>query len=265
MKISIISTGGTIACKKDDNIHLDSPFKVVDYADENLTREVDFSFSSPFTVLSENMDFALWQKLIAAVNESESDNIIILHGSDTLAYTSSLLANMFYDKNIVITASDKPIEDETANGISNFNAALMQVLKNQKGVFVSYNGIFSANEIVSADSSDNFLYLGKANEKIPSPRFAPKNILVSKPYINIDYNNYNIDNVDVVLHEMYHSATVPESAKAFAKKCAQKGVAFYFVTSKSSADYESASDIKDKIIYNSTLENAYAKILLSGK
>ena len=193
MKISIISTGGTIACKKDDNIHLDSPFKVVDYADENLTRDVDFSFSSPFTVLSENMDFALWQKLIAAVNESESDNIIILHGSDTLAYTSSLLANMFYDKNIVITASDKPIEDKTANGISNFNSALRQVLKNQKGVFVSYNGIFSANEIVSADSSDNFLYLGKANEKIPSPRFAPKNILVIKPYINIDYNNYNID------------------------------------------------------------------------
>ena len=37
--------------------------------------------------------------------------------------------------------------------------------------------------------------------------FAPKNILVIKPYINIDYNNYNIDNVDVVLHEMYHSAT----------------------------------------------------------
>ena len=109
------------------------------------------------------------------------------------------------------------------------------------------------------------MYLGKANEKIPSPRFAPKNILVIKPYINIDYNNYNIDNVDVVLHEMYHSATVPESAKAFVKKCAQKGVAFYFVTSKSSADYESASDIKDKIIYNSTLENAYAKILLSGK
>lgn len=87
------------------------------------------------------------KKLIAAVNESESDNIIILHGSDTLAYTSSLLANMFYDKNIVITASDKPIEDKTANGISNFNSALRQVLKNQKGVFVSYNGIFSANEI----------------------------------------------------------------------------------------------------------------------
>ena len=65
--------------------------------------------------------------------------------------------------------------------------------------------------------------------------------------------------------EPVENITVPESAKAFAKKCAQKGVAFYFVTSKSSADYESASDIKDKIIYNSTLENAYAKILLSGK
>ena len=88
--------------------------------------------------------------------------------------------------------------------------------------------------------------------------------LLDQKCVDEDIEKY-LDNVDVVLHEMYHSATVPESAKAFAKKCAQKGVAFYFVTSKSSADYESASDIKDKIIYNSTLENAYAKILLSGK
>ena len=88
--------------------------------------------------------------------------------------------------------------------------------------------------------------------------------LLDQKCVDEDIEKY-LDNVDVVLHEMYHSATVPESAKAFAKKCEQKGVAFYFVTSKSSADYESASDIKDKIIYNSTLENAYAKILLSGK
>lgn len=100
MKISIISTGGTIACKKDDNIHLDSPFKVVDYADENLTREVDFSFSSPFTVLSENMDFALWQKLIAAVNESESDNIIILHGSIPLRILRRFLQICFMIKTL---------------------------------------------------------------------------------------------------------------------------------------------------------------------
>ena len=40
MKILIISTGGTIGSKKDDNIHLDAPFKVVHFADENLIKGV---------------------------------------------------------------------------------------------------------------------------------------------------------------------------------------------------------------------------------
>ena len=78
-----------------------------------------------------------------------------------------------------------------------------------------------------------------------------------------DYNNYNIESADLVLHEMYHSATVPESAKAFAKKCRQSGVPFYFVTPKSSADYETSADISDMIIFNTTLENAFARFNIS--
>lgn len=52
MKILIISTGGTIGSKKDDNIHLDAPFKVVHFADENLIKGVELSFSCPYTILS---------------------------------------------------------------------------------------------------------------------------------------------------------------------------------------------------------------------
>ena len=37
------------------------------------------------------------------------------------------------------------------------------------------------------------------------------------------------------------------------------------VKGNSSLEVLKRLDIKDKIIYNSTLENAYAKILLSGK
>ena len=121
MKILIISTGGTIASKKDDNIHLDAPFKAVHFADENLIKGVELSFSCPYTILSENMDFSHLQSLVDEIKESDSDNIIILHGSDTLAFTSSFIANLFWDKNIVLTASDKPIVDISANGISNFN------------------------------------------------------------------------------------------------------------------------------------------------
>lgn len=259
MKILIISTGGTIASKKDDNIHLDAPFKAVHFADENLTKNVEFSFVCPYTILSENMDFSHLQSLVDEIKRSETDNIIILHGSDTLAFTSSFIANLFWDKNIVLTASDKPIEDKTANGISNFNEALRHIIKGEKGVYVSYDGIFPADTITSADGLDKFRQTGKSQEKFKKAHLAPKNILVIKPYINIDYNNYNIEGVDIVLHEMYHCATVPESAKAFAKKCKQNGVPFYFVTPKSSADYETSADILDMIIFNSTLENAFAR------
>ncbi len=259
MKILIISTGGTIASKKDDNIHLDAPFKVVNFADKNLIKDVEFSFSCPYTVLSENMDFSHLQSLVDEISRSDTDNIIILHGSDTLAFTSSFIANLFWDKNIVLTASDKPIEDKAANGISNFNEALRHIIKGEKGVFVSYDGIFHGDTITSADGLDKFRQTGKPQEKLKNPRLAPRNILVIKPYINIDYNNYNIKGVDLVLHEMYHSATVPEGAKDFAKRCKQSGVPFYFVTPKSSADYETSADILDMIIFNSTLENAFAR------
>lgn len=259
MKILLISTGGTIASVKDESIHLDAPFKVLDCIDEKELNGIDFSFVSPFTVLSENMSFDLWQKLCCAINESDTDNIIILHGSDTLAFTSSLIAKLFDDKNIVLTASDKPVEDKNSNAIPNFINALHHIKKGKKGVFVSYDGVYRADTLASADGFDIFRAVGKSDGK-KMTGLAPKNILIIKPYVNINYDNYNLDTVDTVLHEMYHCATVPESAKAFAKKCKHKGIPFYFVTPKSSADYETAKDIDDLIIFNSTTENAYAAL-----
>lgn len=62
---------------------------------------------------------------------------------------------------------------------------------------------------------------------------------------------------------MYHSSTAPESVKNFIQKCNEQNIPFYFVTSKSSADYESAKDFEN-IIFNSTLENAFARLLLTN-
>lgn len=42
-------------------------------------------------------------------------------------------------------------------------------------------------------------------------------MLIIRPYISMDFGIYNLENVDEVLIEMYHSATVPNSAKEFAK------------------------------------------------
>lgn len=263
-KILLIGTGGTIACVKDNSIHLDSPFKITEHCKFD---DVIFDCKSPFTVLSENIDFTLWQRLIDFINSQNSkeySGVIILHGSDTLAYTGALLANIFYDENICLTASDKPVEDKASNAEKNFTDAVDYILSGKKGVVISYGGIKPADCTASADGNDNFIVAGKPQPKIEGPVFSPKNILVIKPYPSINYDNFSLNNVDAVLHTMYHSATAPKESLDFIEKCKRKNIPFYFVTEKEEAEYESAKDF-DSIIFNCTLENAFARILLTSK
>lgn len=245
-KILVIGTGGTIGCVRDDSIHLDAPFKILDYVQ---LENVQFDCVSPFTVLSENMSLARWQALIdyiCSVDFDKYDGIILLHGSDTLSYTGALLANLFYDKPIVLVASDKPLEDKTANGFKNFEAAVKAIQKGIDRVHISYDNIYAVEK----------------NEPLENPAFCPKNILVIQPYVGIDYSSYNLSGVDAVLHTMYHSATAPENVKAFIDRCRAEHIRFYFVTENLAADYESAKDFEN-IIFNSSLECAYTRLLLT--
>ena len=110
-KILVIGLGGTIGSVAGESISLDDNcLKILDVTEHT---NVQFDTVSPFKVLSENMTKALWQKLIDCLDEvdfSKYKGVIILHGSDTLAFTSAIIANAFADKNIVLVASDKPVE-----------------------------------------------------------------------------------------------------------------------------------------------------------
>lgn len=261
-KILVVGTGGTIACVREDNIRLDNPFKILDYIEY---KNIDFDCVSPFSVLSENISIDLWQRLIDYLDTVDFDQysgVIILHGSDTLAYTGALLGNIFYDKSIVLVAADKPLADKTSNGIANFERAVEFICDRVEGVYISYDNLYRAVRTVSAGETDEFFSAGKKSEPIQNPVLNEKNILVIKPYVNINYDNYCLDKVDMVLHTMYHSATAPESVKAFMYRCKEKDIPFYFVTPKPSADYES-TDGFENIIFNSTLENAFARALLT--
>lgn len=260
-KILVIATGGTIATVKDNSIHLDNPLKIMEHIS---CKDAEFECVSPFSVLSENMSIDLWQTLIEYISQidfNKYQGVLILHGSDTLAYTGALLSNIFFDKKIVLVASDKPVEDETSNAIPNFEGAVDWLSKDETGVFISYDGLHKAVDTVSADDNDNFISVNGQFTFIENPVLKKKNILVINPYVGIDYNNYNLDNVDAVLHSMYHSATAPKNVSQFIEKCKAKNISFFFVTAKGSAEYESAKDF-DNILFHSTIENAYARLLL---
>ncbi|MDE5964809.1 MAG: asparaginase domain-containing protein [Eubacterium sp.] len=246
-KILVIGTGGTIGSIRGDNIHLDKPFKILDYMNfENI----EFDCVSPFTVLSENMSLELWEQLtdyIGSVDFCKYKGIIVLHGSDTLSFTGALLANMFYDSPIILVASDKPVEDKSANGIKNFENAVEYIQNGINRVYISYDGIYEVEN----------------NKPLKNPVFKFKKILVIFPYVGIDYNSFDLSNVDIVLHSMYHSATAPAEVNDFIRRCTARRIKFYFVTENSSADYESARNFEN-IIFNSTIEGAYARLLLTN-
>ncbi len=258
-KILVIGLGGTIGSVEKNSISLDENcLKILSVTEH---KNVLFEGVSPFKVFSENITKELWQKLIDCIDGidfSQYSGVILLHGSDTLAFTSSIIANAFWNRNIVLVASDKPIENPLSNAKANFDAAVTHLLSGKCGVYVSYNGIMRANCITGADINDTFRVITHSLKPTGKKRVGDKNILIIKPYVSMNFNAYNLENVDEVLIEMYHSATVPDNAKKFVKSLK---IPYHFVTHKMGADYETAQGI-DNIIFGTTIENAYAMSIL---
>lgn len=257
-KILVVALGGTIGSIWGNKITPDkNPLKVLDY----YKGKAEFECISPFVCLSENMTRELWQRLIDCLNGIDCEKyegIIILHGSDTLAYTSAIIANAFGDKNIVLVAADKPIECSDSNGIKNFEAAVEHLLSHKDGVYVSYNGIKKGDCVTSADVNDEFKCIKSTIPPAKKKKVSYKNVLIIKPFVGINLKSINTDLLDGVIFEMYHSATVPKEIIEFSSKL---NCPYIFVTHKKSADYESAIGIKN-IVFECTVENAYAHMIL---
>lgn len=96
-----------------------------------------------------------------------------------------------------------------------------------------------------------------------------------KPYPGLDYDRFNLDHVDAVLHDLYHSGTACASLQwgenhslvEFIKRCKKQGVAVYLAPAIKSADaYQSTQILMAqgaKIIWNMSIEAAYVKLLLA--
>jgi L-asparaginase len=99
-KVLVIYTGGTIGMMKDAETGLLGPVnfdKLADMVPEvnQIDAEVRaISFAKPID--SSNMDLTHWTKLAQMIEEHYHafDGFVILHGSDTMAYTASALSFM---------------------------------------------------------------------------------------------------------------------------------------------------------------------------
>ncbi len=131
---------------------------------------------------SANMTPADWERVAGVIRarRDDYDGFLVLHGTDTLAYTSSALSYLLQDlgRPIILTGSQIPLAETRNDAVDNLVTSLLilaQFGRDLSGVFVYFhNRLYRGNRVtkVNADAFDAFA----------SPGFPP----VGQVGINLD-------------------------------------------------------------------------------
>ena len=80
------------------------------------------------------------QLIARQCQNSDEDQIIITHGTDTMAETAAVLAKETTNKTIVLTGAMIPYKFGSSDGLFNLGSALAFVQALPRGVYVAMNG-----------------------------------------------------------------------------------------------------------------------------
>lgn len=100
----------------------------------------------PLNMLSENMTPEHWVAIGRAIetmlDEDEVDGILILHGTDTMSYTSTALSFMLAGIRVpvVLTGSNRPPNEPESDADKNIADALIALQHLSSGVYLSFAG-----------------------------------------------------------------------------------------------------------------------------
>jgi L-asparaginase len=168
--VLIIYTGGTIGMVQDPKTGVLKPltFKnLYRYLPvlENFDYKMDFYTFKPL-LDSSNMSPAFWVELAKVIEENyESfDGFVVMHGSDTMAYTASALSFMLENLNkpVIFTGSQLPIGMVRTDGRENFiNSVEIAAANEQETPLVPEVAI----------CFDNRLYRGNRTTKFNAEHF----------------------------------------------------------------------------------------------
>ena len=163
-KILIVYTGGTIgmvqteqglapAAGLNERIH--------DTLGESLQGLPEFDVIELNPLIdSSNITPDHWCKIYDTLqsNWQAYSGFIVLHGTDTLAYTASVLSYMLgaCDKNVIITGSQIPLGMSRSDGISNLEAALAIAGEESFGMVtvLFHHTLMQANRVTKFSSHD---------------------------------------------------------------------------------------------------------------
>ncbi len=152
-KILCICTGGTFNKKyntAEGTLEIDSDSQALDTISEKWQNDLEIiSIIGKDSLEITNSDRLL---LLATINLTKHQDIIIIHGTDTMELTAAYLADSDLEKRIVLTGAMTPFAIDPIEATANFSAAYgyLQALE-KEGVYISMNGFIALHDKVTKD------------------------------------------------------------------------------------------------------------------
>ncbi len=311
-KLLLILTGGTICSRANEAGHNFSdqakaaPRLIETFqAGDSPARGAEFDTLALLDILSENMTVPRWNTLLdglRGVDFGAYQGVLIAHGTDTLAYTASLLSLVLAGVGVpvVLISSDYSLDDPRNNGTENFRRGVeliaagltpgvYAVYRNSDGVTYCHRGAhlrqcgdytndFFSRDMVPVSAAP--LGGGAAGEPLLY-KMAPltDSVLFLRPYVGIRYDRYSLEGVQAVVHGLYHARTAcveataadpgysARSALSLLDRCRERGIPFYIQPCRAEDfAYSSTAYLFDhgaRGLYGMTPEMAYVKVLVS--
>ena len=139
--IKIFVTGGTFD-KEYNELNGELYFKethlheMLELGRSQLTVDIETIMMKDSLEMSKNNRNTIVQKCL----ESDENQILITHGTDTMVETAKLLAEKITTKTIVLTGAMIPYKFGSSDGLFNLGSALSFLQSLPKGIYIAMNG-----------------------------------------------------------------------------------------------------------------------------
>ena len=157
-KILILSTGGTISSVSTEQGLVPQDINHL-LLDSIIDTDVELFVKSIMVLDSSNIQPEEWKVIASSIYENLNsyDGIIVTHGTDTMAYSSSMISFMVQNPNIpvVFTGSQLPILHPLTDAVDNLRCALAMAKSGVKGIFLAFNRriLFGCRSVKARTSS----------------------------------------------------------------------------------------------------------------
>ena len=195
-RISVLGCGGTIASKVDYEIGAVSPsFSPEDLLASfpELAEEAVLSGRQVLSLLSEDMTPLHWQMIAretAKEIENGADGVVLMHGTDTMHYTSAALSFMLQDLPVpvVLVGAQRSSDRGSSDNAMNLFCAVLAAKSDIAGVSVCMHGT----------TNDDYCLLHKGTKvrKMHTSRRNAFKSINAKPLARIEYVSKKIEHLE---------------------------------------------------------------------